>query len=219
MRNLITAILLIATWTVTTAQVTQINLEQTPGVFTTTSLAVEAGDYQFNISNTDVDGQVGFVLVPKGKYTPEDHIKAAYVTKVVDEGKTEKSNIVKLTPGEYEYFCPMNNTPKYTLVVHDDVETIHLDQTPGQFDKKSIHVKEGAYKFEIHNDGVDHEVGFVLVPAGKYTPENHIQAAYVKAPVATGKSSETNIVDLAAGSYEYFCPLNPTEKYSLTVSK
>jgi plastocyanin len=219
MRNFITALVLLATSTVSIAQVSQIDLAQTPGEFTTTSLDLEAGDYQFNISNTDVEGQVGFVIVPAGKYAPENHIQAAYVKAPVDQGKSSMTNVVKLAAGEYEYFCPLNNTPKYKLVVHDNVETIRLNQKPGAFDKKSVSVKEGVYKFEIHNDGVDHEVGFVLVPAGKYTPADHIKAAYVKAPVPTGQSSETNLVDLAAGSYEYFCPLNPTEKYALTVSK
>ncbi len=48
---------------------------------------------------------------------PENHIKTAYVTKVVAEGATEKSNVTTLEKGEYTYFCPLNKTPQYTLTV------------------------------------------------------------------------------------------------------
>ncbi|MFK7783983.1 MAG: hypothetical protein AB8B56_02645, partial [Crocinitomicaceae bacterium] len=110
-----------------------------------------------------------------------------------------------------------NPTPKYKLTVVDQVETIKLAQTPGKFTKKKVKLAPGSYQFEIANDGVDHEVGFVLVPKGKYEATDHIKEAYVKAPVANGTSSLTSIVTLEAGEYEYFCPLNPTEKYKLTV--
>ncbi len=96
-------------------------------------------------------------------------------------------------------------------------DKVKLTQTPGAFATQSLALTPGDYQFEIVNDGVDHEVGFVLVPKGKYDAADHIKAAYVTAPVATGKSSMTNVVALEAGAYEYFCPLNPTDKYSLTV--
>jgi len=201
------------------AQTEQVNLVQTTGVFTTESLTLAAGEYQFNISNKNVDHEVGFVLVPKGKYTPNDHIKEAYVKAPVATGKNSLTDVVKLEAGEYEYFCPLNPTPKYTLTVRDDVEKIKLGQVPGVFKVRALTVSEGLYQFEIGNNGIDHEVGFVLVPKGKYDAKYHIKTAYVSAPVAEGKSSLTGIVDLKAGEYEYFCPLNPTPKYSLTVAK
>jgi plastocyanin len=199
------------------AQTQQIDLSQSPGVFNQENVSLEAGQYQFNISNTDVDGQVGFVLVPKGKYDASMHIKEAYVTAPVETGKTSKTNVVNLAAGEYEYFCPLNNTPKYSLTVHDKVENVELKQMPGAFSQKTLTLKEGAYKFNIANAGVGHDVGFVLVPAGKYDATDHIKAAYVTAPVPTGETGMTGIVDLKAGEYEYFCPLNPTPKYRLTV--
>lgn len=201
------------------AQVEQVNLEQTTGKFTTENLTLSAGDYQFNIANNDVDHEVGFVLVPKGKYGAENHIKEAYVKKTVATGKNSVTDVVTLAAGEYEYFCPMNPTPKYTLTVRNDVEPIKLGQVKGDFKVKGLTVSEGAYQFEIANNDVEHEVGFVLVPKGKYDAEHHIKTAYVSAPVAEGSSSKTGIVELAAGEYEYFCPLNPTPKYSLTVLK
>lgn len=199
------------------AQIEKITLEQTPGKFATESLNLAAGEYQFNISNDNVDHEVGFVLVPKGKYEPENHIKEAYVKNPVATGKQSLTDVVKLEAGKYEYFCPLNSTPKYTLTVHNDVEKLQLGQVEGSFKVQALTVSEGAYQFEISNIGIDREVGFVLVPKGKYDAENHIQSAYVKAPVAEGSSSMTGIVELAAGEYEYFCPLNPTPKYSLTV--
>lgn len=202
---------------VLTAQVEEINLEQIEGAFTTESVTLVPGQYQFNISNTNVDHEVGFVLVPKGKYEPEHHIKDAYVTAPVPTGKTSPTNVVTLKAGEYEYFCPLNPTEKYDLTVVEGVETLKLEQVPGEFQEKGLTVDEGTYQFQIANNGVDHEVGFVLVPKGKYDPAHHIKAAYVKAPVADGTNAKTGILELEAGEYEYFCPLNPTPKYSLTV--
>lgn len=201
------------------AQVEQINLEQVPGKFTTETVTVASGDYQFNIANNNVGHEVGFVLVPKGKYGEANHIKEAYVTSTVPTGGSSLTSIVKLEAGEYEYFCPMNPTPKYTLTVRDDIETVKLGQVEGKFNVQALTVSEGTYQFEIANNGVHHDLGFVLVPKGKYGAENHIKAAYVKSPVANGSSSLTNVVELEAGEYEYFCPLNPTPKYSLTVVK
>ncbi len=200
-----------------TAQVNQVNLEQKKGMFTQESVMLAAGDYQFNISNNDVGHDVGFVLVPKGMYDADKHIKEAYVTSPVPTGMTKSSNVVSLSPGEYEYFCPMNPTPKYTLVVKAGVETITLGQVPGTFKVQGLTVTEGDYQFNIANNGVDHEVGFVLVPKGMYDASKHIKEAYVKAPVANGSSSMTGIVSLTAGEYEYFCPLNPTPKFTITV--
>ena len=96
-----------------------LSLEQTKGEFTQKSLTISEGSYVFEIANNNSGTDVGFVLVPKGKDVsqPENHIKTAYVTAVVKEGKVEKSNTTKLTKGEYVYFCPLNKTPQYTLIV------------------------------------------------------------------------------------------------------
>jgi len=97
------------------------------------------------------------------------------------------------------------------------VKTIALAQTGGEFVQKELTLDAGTYVFEIANKDVDHEVGFVLAPKGKTDEANHIKAAYVKSPVATGSSSLTNEVVLTKGEYVYFCPLNPTPQYSLVV--
>ncbi len=216
--KLIAVIFIALLYTQMSAQTQNIKLIQEPGVFTTTSLELTEGDYQFEIANQGVGHEVGFVLVPKGKYDAAHHIKEAYVTAAVPAGSSSLTKVVSLSTGEYEYFCPLNPTAKYPLTVADGVKNVKLTQTPGKFQNESVSLGEGQYQFEIINDGVNHEVGFVLVPKGKYDAADHIKAAYVKTPVAPGKSSLTSVVNLSAGEYEYFCPLNPTEKYPLTVS-
>lgn len=101
------------------AMVSVISLAQTPGEFTQKSLTVSSGSYVFEIENKQAGTDVGFVLVPKGKdvSNPENHIKTAYVTKVVKEGTKEKSNVTKLTKGEYVYFCPLNKTATDNVLI------------------------------------------------------------------------------------------------------
>lgn len=96
-------------------------------------------------------------------------------------------------------------------------KTVHLEQTPGEFTVKELKLSEGTYVFEITNSGVNHEVGFVLAPKGKVDKEHFIKEAFVKETVKNGKTQPTSEVTLAKGEYVYFCPLNPTEQYSLTV--
>ncbi len=98
-----------------------------------------------------------------------------------------------------------------------DVKTVQLEQTEGEFTIKELHLSEGTYVFEIANNGIDHNIGFVIAPEGKTDAEHHIKAAYVKEAVSQGKSSMTNQVKLTKGTYVYFCPLNPTPQYKLIV--
>jgi plastocyanin len=97
-------------------------------------------------------------------------------------------------------------------MMSNKVKTIALEQTPGEFTQKTKTVSEGTYVFEIANNGVDHNVGFVLVEKGKdiSKPENHIQTAYVTSPVGTNKTQISQPTVLTKGEYVYFCPLNPT---------
>ena len=99
------------------------------------------------------------------------------------------------------------------------VKTISLEQTKGEFTQKGITVSEGTYVFEVSNNHAAKEVGLVLVPKGKdaSNPENHIKTAYVTAVVTDGNAEKTKPTTLAKGEYVYFCPLNPTPQYTLTV--
>jgi plastocyanin len=91
-------------------------------------------------------------------------------------------------------------------------KTISLEQTKGAFTQKQITVDEGTYIFEIANNAVGHDVGFVLVKKGEdiSKPENHIQTAYVTKAVGTGLKQSSKPTKLTKGEYVYFCPLNPT---------
>jgi len=106
-----------------------------------------------------------------------------------------------------------------TQLFAQDAKVVKLKQTPGEFNKKELNLKANKpYVFEVENDGVDHEVGFVIVPAGKEGQEHHIQNAYVQKMIADGEQSKSKEVVLEKGEYEYFCPMNPTPKYKLVVN-
>lgn len=95
-----------------------IRLSQVEGAFTTKELTLKPGKYVFEVNNKAVDKEVGFVIAPatsEGK--AGEHIKDGYLLKTVNKGETSSSNVVSLTKGTYKYFCPMNPTPEYTLVV------------------------------------------------------------------------------------------------------
>ncbi|WP_196893511.1 cupredoxin domain-containing protein [Aureivirga marina] len=105
------------TFTAQAQKAKKVALEQTKGEFTQKSLTLSEGTYVFEIENAGVGHDVGFVLAPKGKTSEKHHIKNAYVTSLVKNNKKSKSKKVTLTKGEYVYFCPLNPTPQYTLIV------------------------------------------------------------------------------------------------------
>lgn len=95
-----------------------VKLNQTPGVFEQTELKLEAGkSYIFDVTNEGVDHKVGFVIAPKGKTDQKNHIKEGYLAKTIANGESSQSQTVTLEKGEYVYFCPMNPTPQYTIIV------------------------------------------------------------------------------------------------------
>lgn len=94
-----------------------VSLEQTQGEFTQKQITLSEGTYIFEVANNNVGTDVGFVLQPKGKSGQENHIKEAYVTALVKNNTKQTSNKVTLKKGEYTYFCPLNKTPEYTLIV------------------------------------------------------------------------------------------------------
>ncbi|MEM7549146.1 MAG: cupredoxin domain-containing protein [Bacteroidota bacterium] len=100
-----------------------------------------------------------------------------------------------------------------------DAKTVKLEQTPGKFEETQLKLKAGDYIFEVENNGVDHEVGFVLVEKGAdaSNPENHIQEAYLANTITDGQSAQSKVVSLDKGEYEFFCPLNPTPHYTIVV--
>jgi plastocyanin len=103
------------------------------------------------------------------------------------------------------------------LFAQNEASTIRLEQTEGEFTIQSLTLDEGTYVFEITNKGVDHEVGFVVAPEGKTEQKHHIKEAYVTKTAKNGQTSTSKTVTLKKGNYVYFCPLNPTPQYKLTV--
>lgn len=98
-----------------------------------------------------------------------------------------------------------------------EVKTISLEQTKGEFTQKTLTLSEGTYVFEISNNNVGHDVGFVLAPKGKTEEKHHIKNAYVTSLVKNNGKSKSKKVALTKGEYVYFCPLNPTPQYTLRV--
>ncbi len=111
------AAIALTTFTGNAQEVKKVALEQTKGEFTQKSITLSEGTYVFEITNNNVGKDVGFVLAPEGKTDQAHHIKNAYVTSLVKDGKTENSKEVTLKKGEYVYFCPLNPTPQYKLIV------------------------------------------------------------------------------------------------------
>ena len=96
-------------------------------------------------------------------------------------------------------------------------KTVKLEQTPGEFNVEGLTLSAGTYVFEISNKNVDHAVGFVLAPKGKTDAANHIKEAYVQKTPEQGETSQSKVVTLTKGEYVYFCPMNPTPQYTITV--
>ncbi len=103
------------------------------------------------------------------------------------------------------------------LFAQSEASTIKLEQTEGEFTIQSLTLDEGTYIFEITNNRVDHEVGFVVAPEGKTDANHHIKEASVTKTAKNGDTSTSKEVMLKKGNYVYFCPLNPTPQYKITV--
>lgn len=109
-----------------------------------------------------------------------------------------------------------DNMAKKGMMDHSaKAQTIKLEQTKGDFNIQGLTLAQGDYVFEISNNGVDHEVGFVIAP--KSNPDAHIKTGYVQKTIKDGETSTSKVVNLPKGEYVYFCPLNPTPKYTITV--
>ena len=94
-----------------------VSLEQTKGEFTVKELKLSPGEYVFEVSNKGVDHPVGLVVAPEGKTDKDHHIQNAYLLSTPKDGESAKSKVVSLKKGTYVYFCPLNPTPQYKLIV------------------------------------------------------------------------------------------------------
>ncbi len=99
----------------TNENVTVIQLSQTPGEYNTTSLDLEPGKYIFEVTNTNVEKELGFWLTPANQ--PKTQIENSGLSQLVGKGQTARTGVVELTEGTYNYSCPLNPTPHYTINV------------------------------------------------------------------------------------------------------
>lgn len=104
------------------------------------------------------------------------------------------------------------------------VETIKLEQTEGAFTTTELALEAGKeYNFEVTNHAgrpaalvlAKKEMAELSVPEIMKGAE---QGAMLSGPIEDGvTATSTGTVKLEAGEYFYFCPMNATPKYAVTV--
>ena len=97
--------------------VTVVQLSQVPGEYETTELNLPPGKYVFEVTNRNVDKGLGFYLTPAT--AADQQVANSGLSKLVGEGETARTGVVELTAGEYQYSCPLNPTPHYTITVEE----------------------------------------------------------------------------------------------------
>lgn len=100
------------------------------------------------------------------------------------------------------------------------VTVIELVQTPGVFTTQELNLKPGKYQFRVVNQGVDHEVGFVIqrkADIGTSPMEAHVENSFTSKTIPNGEAAYTGVIELTEGEYGYVCPLNPTPLYTIKV--
>ena len=97
--------------------VTVVQLSQVPGEYETTALDLPPGKYIFEVTNRNVDKGLGFYLTPATAANKQ--VPNSGLSKLVGEGETARTGVVELSAGEYQYSCPLNPTPHYTIKVTD----------------------------------------------------------------------------------------------------
>ncbi|MBC8043890.1 MAG: hypothetical protein IAF08_10660 [Rhizobacter sp.] len=94
-----------------------IELVQTPKEFTTKELTLKPGKYQFKITNKSVDHEVGFYLTEQKADGSDGQMVKGSNAGHPKKGESVMSGVVDLKAGKYNYSCPLNPTPHYTLTV------------------------------------------------------------------------------------------------------
>lgn len=105
-----------------------------------------------------------------------------------------------------------------------EVETIKLEQTHGAFTTESLELEAGKdYNFEVTNNA-GRQAAFVLVKAeDAETAKTDFKSVIIGDAALAGlledgqTGTSTGTVNLEAGEYVYFCPVNETPQYKLTV--
>ena len=119
-----------------------------------------------------------------------------------------------------EHAMTDNGDYAMTDAAEAEVTVVELTQTPGQFTTERLALAPGQYRFVVANDGVDHELGFVIQRAADKDGDvmaTAVENSFATAPIADGETQSTGVVTLTPGEYVYSCPLNPTPHYTITV--
>ena len=187
---------------------TVINLSQVEGEYTTQLLNLTPGDYIFEVTNTEVDKDLGFYLQDnKGAQVANSGLEA-----LVGNGETSRTGVVTLAEGSFRYSCPLNPTPRYAINVGTP-QVVKLSQNEGVYNEGKLDLSPGDYVFEVTNTEVAKDLGFYL------QDETGAQVADsgLKELVGNGETNTSGVVFLAPGTYQYSCPLSPTPHYTVTV--
>lgn len=187
---------------------TLIKLTQTEGEYNTKLLNLTPGNYIFEVTNLSVDKGLGFYL----QDAEEAQVANSGLAALVKKGETSRTGVVTLTEGSFQYSCPLNPTPHYTVNVGEP-RVIHLNQTEGVYETSGLNLAPGYYVFEVENLSVNKDLGFYLQDES----DAQVKDSGLKELVGKGETSRSGVVYLAAGDYQYSCPLNPTPHYELSV--
>lgn len=99
------------------AEVEVIDLSQTPKEFETKALTLKPGKYRFKITNTSVGHAVGFYLTEQKADGSDGKMVKGSEAGHPKQGESVMTGVVNLKAGKYNYSCPLNPTPHYTLTV------------------------------------------------------------------------------------------------------
>ena len=106
----------------------------------------------------------------------------------------------RLAPG-LTYFSTVGDCSGHAMKVA-------LTETDGAFEQGHFRLVPGLYKFSVENQ-LDRGAGFVLT--------NAAGEEILHIGVGSGQTGVTDAVQLETGTYEYFCPANPTPRYRIVV--
>ena len=90
-----------------------IKLTQKKGVYNEGNLDLAPGFYVFEVTNQKVAKDLGFYL----QDADGAQVKDSGLKELVGKGETNTSGVVYLEAGTYQYSCPLNPTPHYTVTV------------------------------------------------------------------------------------------------------
>lgn len=90
-----------------------IELTQQEGVYNEGDIELAPGFYVFKVTNETVAKDLGFYL----QAADGEQVENSGLKELVGKGETNTTGLVWLDAGTYQYSCPLNPTPHYTVTV------------------------------------------------------------------------------------------------------